>query len=338
MTALRVVCLAGVLAVSMSGPAGAQVGGSLGADVRSPRLGPVHVEVSGQADWAWNHRLSDAAVVSGDARIYAALSRSTALWLGRGIGAGWALGRRRPLDRTAVGAMAQWGRVRVGLSINNTVFDPLPLADRAPGDTLDVVRADTGRSEQRTDYTDASVAGGLSVGGLLLDLSVGRRFSKTIPEVLLWGLSATRPVAPGVALLASVGRSGTDPITALPGSRYFFLGLRLSAGVGSGSVSRAPSAASAHSAFRIGPARLTGREIILQVPRADRVELAGDFTDWRPVDLEAAPGGAWRVVLPVPPGVHRVAVRVDGGPWQAPPGIRPSVSEFGSEVGEVTVE
>jgi hypothetical protein len=140
-----------------------------------------------------------------------------------------------------------------------------------------------------------------------------------------------------VALLASVGRSGTDPITALPGSRYFFLGLRLSAGAGSGSPGRATTT-SAHSAFRIGPARLTGREIVMQMPQAARVELAGDFTDWRPVDLEAAPGGAWRVVLPIRPGVHRIAVRVDGGPWQAPPGTRPAISEFGTQVGEVMVE
>jgi hypothetical protein len=338
MSALRAVGVCGLLAAILTGQAGAQVGGSLGANVQSPHLGPLQGEVSGQADWAWNHRLSDAAVVSGDARIYAALSRSTALWLGRGMGAGWALGRRRPLDRTAMGATARWGRVRVGLSINSTVFDPLPVGDRAPADTLSIVRADTGRGERRTAYTDASIAGGLNVAGLLVDLSLGRRFSKTIPEVLLWGISASRPVAPGVALLASVGRSGTDPITALPGSRYFFLGLRLSAGLGSGSSDRAPAATSAHSAFRIGPARLTGREILVQMPQAARVELAGDFTDWRPVDLEAAPGGAWRVVLPISPGVHRMAVRVDGGPWQAPPGVRPAASEFGGEVGEVTVE
>jgi hypothetical protein len=315
------------------------VGGSLGADVHSPRLGPVQAELSGQADWAWNHRLADAAVVSGDARIYASLSTSTALWLGRGLGAGWALGRRRPLDRTAMGATASWGRVRVGLSINSTVFDPLPVAGRSgPEDTLDLVQAETGRSERRTAYTDASIAGGLRFAGLLMDLSIGRRFSKTIPEVLLWGVSASRPVAPGVALLASVGRSGTDPITALPGSRYFFLGLRLSAGPGSGPADGTPATTSTHSAFRIGPARLTGREIILQVPQAARVEIAGDFTDWRPVDLEAAPGGTWRAVLPIPTGIHRVAMRVDGGEWRAPPGIRPATNEFGVEVGEVMVE
>lgn len=336
---VRTACLVGLLGACLSGRSEAQLGGSLGAVFRSPRLGPVQGELSGQGDWAWNRRLADAAVVTGEARIYAALSAGSALWLGRGIGAGWALGRRRPLDRTAMGATARWGRIRVGLSINSTVFDPLPAAGRSgPEDTLSLVLADSGRSERRTDYTDASIAGGMTVAGLLVDLSIGRRFSKTIPEVLLWGISASRPVAPGVALLASVGRSGTDPITALPGSRYFFLGLRLSAGASSGPAGGAPASTSAHSAFRIGPARLTGREIVVHVAQAARVELAGDFTDWRPVDLESREGGAWRVVLPIPAGIHRVAVRVDGGLWQAPPGIRPAASDFGAEVGEVMVE
>ncbi len=84
--------------------------------------------------------------------------------------AGWALGRRRPLD----------------------------------------VRADTGRLERLTAYTDASVAGGLSLAGLLVDLSIGRRFSKTIPEVLLWGILAGR----------SWHRSdGAAPWRAPPGTR-----------------------------------------------------------------------------------------------------------------------
>jgi hypothetical protein len=31
-------------------------------------------------------------------------------------------------------------------------------------------------------------------------------------------------------------------------------------------------------------------------------------------------------------------VRVDGGVWHAPPGLRPITSEFGGEVAEIVVE
>jgi hypothetical protein len=50
-------------------------------------------------------------------------------------------------------------------------------------------------------------------------------------------------------------------------------------------------------------------------------EIAGDFTDWKPVALERLHGGWWYQVLRVTPGVHRVQLRLDGGPWQSPPGL-----------------
>jgi hypothetical protein len=52
-----------------------------------------------------------------------------------------------------------------------------------------------------------------------------------------------------------------------------------------------------------------------------RAEIAGDFTDWKPVALERLRAGWWYQVLHVPPGVHRVQLRLDGGAWQSPPGL-----------------
>ena len=50
-------------------------------------------------------------------------------------------------------------------------------------------------------------------------------------------------------------------------------------------------------------------------------EIAGDFTDWKPVALERLHGGWWYQVLRVTPGIHRVQLRLDGGAWQSPPGL-----------------
>ena len=314
--------------------------GASSAVLRTPDAGPFHMELTGGADWTWHHRVPGAAALLGEARVYAAPSAGSLFWLGRGVGEGWSLGRRRPLDRTVMGASGAWGRVRLGLSIASTTFDPMPAGGRsnAPGDSTIVAVPEKAQQERRTAYTDATLAGEWSVAGLRLDLSIGRRFSRTIPEMMLWGVTATRSVLPGVALLASAGRAGSDPITALPGSRYLVLGLRLSATAGSPYAAVARTVAAPSSQFRIGPARLTGREILVRAPGARVVEIAGDFTDWRTVELDPEPAGEWRVVLPVSPGLHRLAVRLDGGPWQAPPGIRPTTSEFGGEVGEVLVE
>jgi hypothetical protein len=50
-------------------------------------------------------------------------------------------------------------------------------------------------------------------------------------------------------------------------------------------------------------------------------EIAGDFTDWKPVSLERQHAGWWYQVLSVSPGIHRVQLRLDGGAWQSPPGL-----------------
>jgi hypothetical protein len=39
----------------------------------------------------------------------------------------------------------------------------------------------------------------------------------------------------------------------------------------------------------------------------------------------------------IAPGVHRVNVRADGGPWRPPPGLSVVRDEFGGEVGLLVV-
>lgn len=211
------------------------------------------------------------------------------------------------------------------------------LSDRTPGDSTFAL-ADTLRRTLRTDFTDAIISGQWEMASLGLDLSIGRRFSRTTPEITVWGVSAVRSLGPQLGLVVAAGRAGSDPVTALPGSRYLVAGLRLTLGANPSAPRIETSRASRAARFRIGPSRLTGREICLHAPAAHRVELAGDFTDWRPVALEPATEGDWRVVLPIAPGLHRVAVRLDGGGWQAPPDTRAVTSEFGTRIGEVVIE
>ena len=54
---------------------------------------------------------------------------------------------------------------------------------------------------------------------------------------------------------------------------------------------------------------------------ASRVEITGDFTDWAPVELTAMGGGRWETALTIPPGLHQVQIRLDGGEWLVPPGL-----------------
>ena len=69
-----------------------------------------------------------------------------------------------------------------------------------------------------------------------------------------------------------------------------------------------------------------------------RVELWGDVTGWVPVDCRKVSRHLWGVVLVMTPGVHRIAMRTDDGPWQAVAGLPVTHDEFGGEVGLLVVE
>lgn len=79
-------------------------------------------------------------------------------------------------------------------------------------------------------------------------------------------------------------------------------------------------------------------QFVLSAPDAQRVTLAGDFTDWRPAyELTNTERGVWTVVVPLDPGVHNYAFVVDGEQWVPDPGA-PAVSDgFGGFNSRVAV-
>jgi hypothetical protein len=307
------------------------------AALHSPNLGIFRAELLGEVDWTWHHQVAGSATVAGELRGYVAPTPGAMLWIGQARGSAWSLNQRRPLVRSTVGTSARLGRIRVGVTLANTSFELLRGSDGSIRDSALTGVTDTLKLEPRTVFTDAVISGHWELSAMDFDLSLGRRFSRTTPQITLWDVTAVRNLAGPLALLVSTGRSGSNPVTALPGSRYLVMGFRVRLSGASHPLVELPRAPE-QTALRIGPSRITGRELLLRAPGAHTVELAGDFTDWRPVELAPAPGSEWRVVLPIVPGLHRLAVRIDGQAWQAPPGTRRVTSEFGSEVGEVAVE
>jgi hypothetical protein len=87
-------------------------------------------------------------------------------------------------------------------------------------------------------------------------------------------------------------------------------------------------------AIRLAPDRY---RLVAHLPAAGTVELASDVTGWRPVAMRRDAGDGWSVELPASPGVHRVSLRVDGGPWIAPPGLTAEDDGFGGSAAVFTV-
>jgi hypothetical protein len=315
--------------------------GGTAAVLRSPALGLLRLEAVGQAEWTSHYRVRGTTTFAGGVRAYLTPGSGAQAWVGRYHGQASSLGARRPLRRNEFGGSATVGPVHLQLSVANTKVDRSLLFEPTQGraDSLETGPLPGGqRRVERVELTDAVFSGSWRVGTLDFDASLGRRFSRLTPETTIWGLSAARDIAPSLALVAAAGRSGSDPVTSVPGARYFALGLRLKVGSQVTAPLPATAESSSAAAFRIGPAVEAGREIVVQVADAHRVELAGDFTDWRAVSLSRWGEHGWRALLPISPGLHRLAIRVDAGEWQAPSGTRPVATEFGGEVAEVVVE
>lgn len=316
--------------------------GGTAASVRTPTFGIFHLEAVGQAEWTSHYRVRGTSQFTGGVRAYLTPGSGARAWVGRSYGQASALGTRRPLQRSEFGGSARLGAVQLEFSVANTTVDRSLMFGGA-GPRVDTMSSSpipaTGQKQvERVALTDAVVSGRWRISSLDFDASIGRRFSQSTAETTIWGLSASRGISPTVALVAAAGRSGSDPVTSVPGARYFALGLRLK--VGAQALAPLPVAPvrTAAAPFRIGPAVGAGREIVIQAADARAVELAGDFTDWKPVALQPWGEDGWRVLLPISPGLHRLAVRIDGGTWRAPQGTRPIASEFGGEVAEVIVE
>jgi hypothetical protein len=318
--------------------------GGTAASLSTPTFGILRLEATGQAEWTSHYRVRGTTLFSGGVRAYLTPGSGARAWVGRYHGQATTLGARRPLQRSEIGGSARLGAVHLEFSLANTTVDRSLLfgvtdPTRPGGDTLTAIPGPQGQAQvDRVRLTDAVLSGRWRIRSLDFDASLGRRFSRFTPETTIWGLSASRDIAQSLALVAAAGRAGSDPVTSVPGARYFALGLRLK--VGSQAVPARPATAALTKAapFRIGPAVASGREIVVLAADARTVELAGDFTDWKPVALQPWGDGAWRTILPIRPGLHRLAIRIDAGTWQAPSGTRPITSEFGGEVAEVIVE
>lgn len=137
-------------------------------------------------------------------------------------------------------------------------------------------------------------------------------------------------VTPRIAVVGGAGTYPADLLEALPGGRYVSVGVRF--------ASRRPS---------VPVVRPLGRPVYeregsdgtlrFPVPRATRVEIAGDWNDWRRTPLERDADGRWILRVRLRPGVYRFNLIVDGDRWIVPEGV-PAVDDgFGGKTGILIV-
>ena len=89
--------------------------------------------------------------------------------------------------------------------------------------------------------------------------------------------------------------------------------------------------------FEMQPGTGDMRKIVIRVGGVERVDVMGDFSDWSPLTLVRRGRDLWELNVPLSPGMYHINVRVDDGPWTAPPGIPTMHDGFSGDVGLIVI-
>ena len=189
-------------------------------------------------------------------------------------------------------------------------------------------------SSEGPSFSDLTGAWRHDRGGVVVGASAGYRFGVQDGNGRAWGSAdAALWVLSRTALVLSVGRTLDDPVRGVPQTTFASVALRVT-GQAHETIARRRTVAGA----RVSVQRVDGsrRRLEIRGARGTRVEVMGDFTDWAPVALELV-GDVWRLERSVTPGLHRIALRIDGGDWIAPANIPHATDDLGGVVGLITV-
>jgi hypothetical protein len=262
--------------------------------------------------------------LSGSAGVHVA-GRAVGGWIGGATGKSFFDQASATPYELELGGWATYRRLALGATISRTWF------------------ADTA-------YLDAAASARWKDRHLQVSGSLGFRvWSQGLGDGAYGELHATVPLWGRLVGVASGGRYPSDPVRGVIAANYVSVGLRVN--VGPAAAASPALAASLAQEFEesespfLGEARLTissseGEMRLIQVraPGAASVALTGDFTDWQSVPMLPAGNDRWVVTWRITPGMHRVNVRIDGGTWIVPRGLRVEEDEFGGAVGILVVE
>jgi hypothetical protein len=331
--------------------------GNVGATYFSPTRAGMQLSLGGFADRRVLNESFAVSRIGTDARFSYRLGNSGA-WLGREVARDNKSTPASPVPHYSAGGWRQWRSVIMTLSVSSfgsregaraastrREVRPALTGPLAPTDSQRNVRSldtvtvvDSGSAGRQHDWRDAELGLHWSVGRLAFDGLLGTRFSATNQPNETWGqLQSTFSLGPDIALITSTGIRPASAAYGIARSRFVELGFRVSP-----SALRRPRLPSGvrptAAAFQVDDAEHGTRRLRIRVPSARSVELSADFTNWQPISLRHADGDQWETTLAIAPGMHRVAIRVDGDSWTTPPGIAAVQDEFQGTVGVIVVK
>jgi hypothetical protein len=256
------------------------------------------------------------------------------VWLGAGAGHAWRSPAGGMLVRADIGAWAQMGDATVRVTAaHNTVGTSTSSVTVEPNLLAEVSSTrNTVVSKGTVRYLDTEAHVAWSRARVAVDGALGRRATHDGARTNTWLLGASVLLTDRLALVGATGANAYDVAQGLPGGRYATIALRVTTRAGSALELRSRSRATARDLE-------TWREqdgtvlVVVHAPRARRVELMGDFTDWRPLVMHREADDHFTARIRLAAGSYRINVRVDGGVWIAPPGTTPVADEYNGAAG-----
>ena len=300
--------------------------------------GPFRGELSAQFETNSHRAAVRTAQAVAHARAHLIGDGDRGFWLGAGGGYAWRAPSSGAVIRADAGAWAQlWdATARLTASHNSVQTGTRTVTAALSMDAMAATARDTSIVRSSVRYVDAEASLAWARGRVALDAAAGRRIVQGGTRTNTWLLGGSVALTERLAVVASAGASPFDIAQGLPGGEYATIALRVTTRPGRALELQSRSRATAHGLE-------TWREedgtvlLVVHAPRARRVELMGDFTDWRPVVMQRESDGHFAARVRLPAGSYRINVRVDGGLWMAPPGTTPVADEYNGAAGLLVI-
>jgi len=223
---------------------------------------------------------------------------------------------RQPFGRASLGGWIGVARERFGLDLSGVRTSTTPL-----------------RSTRRDPlwYSDVSVSWRHDQGAFSIGAVGGARTSNSelIPNGVWGTVDGLVWFARHAAIVAAAGRSPQDVVRGVPRITFASLSLRLSAQPRVPELRPRPAGRGPH-------VFATRDRLEIRLDSATSVEVMADFTEWAPVALQRV-GNVWRLERALSPGLHRLAIRIDGADWTTPTNLPTATDDLGGRVALVTV-
>ena len=196
--------------------------------------------------------------------------------------------------------------------------------------------------ERQSRFGDLEGSIHWDLGALELTAQAGHRFGNSYDvtaDSRRWtSATATLWLTDRVAFVGGGGRQPALPLRGIPSRSYGMAGLEVAywpLSKNSVPVSLPHTALVKNFEVRAGVSGM--QRIVIRVGGVETVDVMGDFSDWSPLTLVRHGRDTWELSIPMSPGTHQINVRVDNGPWMAPPNLPTMHDSFGGDVGLMVV-